>query len=263
MRCQYVRVDFKMGGERMPKYLTKLICGFYYQVLNIDEQILYKEIGVAVSKGISCLTVKCTDKNMFRKVCIAIRYDNPEFYYRDMKRSTINNCHIALIYRFDNLKTVLDVKKKLREQRMFIKQFCYGMGERSDEEILAYMYVYFSSKIKGIDEKLLEQEQEKWIYDIEGCLLKKSAGCLGIAQSVNYVCKHMNVFSIIIAGKAEINGSILNHVWNLVKVNGKYRHIDILKDILEENTGISRHFLLQDTEMSGYIWRKDIYPKAE
>lgn len=73
----------------------------------------------------------------------------------------------------------------------------------------------------------------------------------------------MNVFSIIIAGKAEINGSILNHVWNLVKVNGKYRHIDILKDILEENTGISRHFLLQDTEMSGYIWRKDIYPKAE
>ena len=33
--------------------------------------------------------------------------------------------------------------------------------------------------------------------------------------------------------------------------------------ILEQNTGISRHFLLQDADMSGYIWRKDIYPKAK
>lgn len=247
----------------MPKYLAKLICGFYYQVLNIDEQLLYKEIGIAISKGISCLTVRYADKNMFRKVCIAIRYDNPEFYYWDMKRSMINNLHIVLIYRFDNLKTVLDLKKRLREQRIFIKQVCYGTGERSDEEILAYIYMYFFSNVNGIDERLSKQEREKWIYDIEGGLFKKSAGCLGIAQSVNYICKYLNIFSIIIAGKAEINGNMLNHVWNLVKVNGKYRHIDIIKDILEQNTGISRHFLLQDADMSGYIWRKDIYPKAK
>ena len=34
---------------RMKEYLTKLTCGFYFQLLDIDEQLLYKMIGAAVT----------------------------------------------------------------------------------------------------------------------------------------------------------------------------------------------------------------------
>ena len=247
----------------MPKYLTKLICGFYYQILNIDEQTLYKEIGIAISKGISCLTVRYANKNMFRKVCIALRYDNPEFYYWDMKRSTIDDCHIVLRYRLNDWKIILDIKRKLRDKRAYIGQLCYDSGKRSRQEMLAYMYIYFLEEVKYIDEKISGQECKKWIHDIEGCLLKKSAGCLGIAQSVNYICHELDIFSILIAGKVELGESKVNHVWNLVEVNGEIRHLDITKDIIEKDTNTSRHFLLKDVDMSEYLWRTDIYPLAE
>lgn len=99
----------------MQKYLTKLTCGFYFQLLDIDEQLLYKMIGAAVTMKTEALYIRYANKNIFRKVCTALKYDNPEFFYWDAETSSITGNTIILKYRFDDVQEILYIKQRLRE----------------------------------------------------------------------------------------------------------------------------------------------------
>ena len=243
----------------MQKYLTKLSCGFYFQLLDIDEQLLYKMIGAAVTTGKKTLYIRYANKNIFRKVCTALRYDNPEFFYWDAETSSISDNVIMLKYRFDDVQEILNIKQRLREIRGSIEKTCLFDCDDSTEEKLEAMYQYLVNNVNYAYEELQKPECTKWIYDIEGCLLKKRAVCLGLALTVEYLCRQMRITSVLITGRAEINGYKVNHAWNLVKIGDEFRHLDITSEICEQK-GVYRYFLLRDRDMAESNWRKDIYP---
>lgn len=245
----------------MKKYLTKLTCGFYFQLLDIDEQLLYKMIGAAVTTRTETLYIGYANKDIFRKVCTALRYDNPEFFYWDSETSSITGNTIILKYRFDDVQKILCIKQKLRELRTSMEKTCLFEHEYSTEKCLEIMYRFLVNNVKYGYEELQKPECTKWIYDIEGCLVKKCAVCLGIAQAVQYICRQLSITSILVTGKAELNGCKVNHAWNLVKIGDRFRHIDATCEICEKKE-VYQYFLMRDTDISERNWRKDIYPSA-
>lgn len=245
----------------MREYLVKLECGFYFHLLDIDEQLLYKRIGAAVTTKIETLSAGYSDKNVFRKVCTALRYDNPEFFYWDAETSSITGDSIILKYRFDDLQEILSVKQRLREIRRSIEETCLSESEYSTEKCLGMMYRFLVDNVKYAYEELQKPERTKWIYDLEGCLVKKRAVCLGIAQAVQYICRRLGIESILVTGMAELNGCKVNHAWNLVKIEEGFRHIDATCGICEKKDGY-QYFLMRDEDISERNWRKDIYPSA-
>lgn len=245
----------------MKRYLTKLTCGFYFQLLDIDEQLLYKMIGAAVTAKTETLYMRYANKNIFRKVCTALRYDNPEFFYWDAETSSIIGGTIILKYRFDDVQEILNIKQRLREIRRSIGEICLFEYEYSMEKCLEMMYQFLVNNVKYAYEELQKPECTKWIYDIEGCLVKKRAVCLGIAQAVQYICMQLSITSILVTGEAELNGCKVNHAWNLVKIGDRFCHIDATCEICEKKE-VYRYFLIRDKDISERNWRKDIYPSA-
>lgn len=245
----------------MQGYLTKLTCGFYFQLLDIDEQLLYKMIGAAVTTKTETLYIRYADKNIFRKVCTALRYDNPEFFFWDSETSSITGNTITLKYRFDSVQEILNIKQRLREIRRSIEETCLFNQEYSTETCMENMYRFLVNNVKYAYEELQKPECTKWIYDIEGCLVKKRAVCLGIAQTVQYICRQLSITSILVTGEGELNGCKVNHAWNLVKIGGRFRHLDATCEICEKKE-VYRYFLIRDNDISERNWRKDIYPSA-
>lgn len=245
----------------MQRYLTKLTCGFYFQLLDIDEQLLYKMIGAAVITKTETLYIRYADKNIFHKVCTALRYDNPEFFFWDSETSSITGNTITLKYRFDSVQEILNIKQRLREIRRSIEEICLFNQEYSTETCMENMYRFLVNNVKYAYEELQKPECTKWIYDIEGCLVKKRAVCLGIAQTVQYICRQLSITSILVTGEAELNGCKVNHAWNLVKIGGRFRHLDATCEICEKKE-VYRYFLIRDNDISERNWRKDIYPSA-
>lgn len=245
----------------MQKYLTKLTCGFYFQLLDIDEQLLYKMIGAAVTTKTETLYIRYADKNIFRKVCTALRYDNPEFFYWDAETSSITDNVIILKYRYDNVQEILSVKQRIREVQGNIEKSCFYGNETSPERLLGNLYRYLTQNVEYAYDELQKPKCTKWIYDIEGCLLKRRSVCLGIALAVEYMCRRMHITSILITGKAEVNGCGMNHAWNLVKIGDGFRHMDVTCEICEKKEQY-HYFLLKDSDMQERIWRRDIYPSA-
>ena len=129
------------------------------------------------------------------------------------------------------------------------------------ETCMENMYRFLVNNVKYAYEELQKPECTKWIYDIEGCLVKKRAVCLGIAQTVQYICRQLSITSILVTGEAELNGCKVNHAWNLVKIGGRFRHLDATCEICEKKE-VYRYFLIRDNDISERNWRKDIYPSA-
>ncbi len=246
----------------MREYLVKLECGFYFHLLDIDEQLLYKRIGAAVTTRKETLCIRYANKSIFRKVCTALRYDNPEFFYWDAETSSITDNVIILKYRFGDSQEILNIKQRLREIRRSIEETCLFEQEYSTEKCLEMMYRFLVNNVKYAYEELQKPECTKWIYDIEGCLGKKRAVCLGIAQAVQYICRQLSITSVLITGKAELNGCKMDHAWNLVKIGDRFRHIDATCEICEKKERY-QYFLMRDKDIAGRNWRKDIYPSAQ
>ena len=194
-------------------------------------------------------------------MCTALRYDNPEFFYWDAETSSITGNTIILKYRFDDVQEISDIKQRLRKIRRSIEKTCLSEPEYSTEECLEMMYRFLADNVKYAYEELQKPECTKWIYDLEGGLVKKRAVCLGIAQAVQYICRRLGIMSILVTGKAELNGCKMDHAWNLVKIGDRFRHIDATCEICEKNERY-QYFLMRDKDIAGRNWRKDIYPSA-
>ena len=235
--------------------------GYYYGLLNVDQQIVYKTICYAVARCADEVEIHQIPMNELRKICMAITYDNPELFYWLPSLSEWKESRLTLKYRMekDEVKSkILQIQK----ERIEILEACMQEGKASAEEFLAAIYKHFSEQIQYATEELKAQENYKWIYDIEGTFLNKRAVCLGIAQAFNYVCQYLGIPSILVTGEAKLGGVSMNHAWNLVQVNGKYRHIDVTSQIYEPNSNSYQYFLLQDWELSDRKWPEDTYPAA-
>lgn len=247
----------------MHEYLVKLSCGFYYGLLNIDEQLLYRQIGIGISRGEKHLDLKYMDSQDHRKVFTAIRYDNPEFFYWSPELSSIEGKIATLEYRIQERRDIISVLAEVRKKRSYIAELCYEKAAGSEEKLLLCIYEFLMEHVSYAYDELQKPACTKWIYDIEGSLVRGRAVCLGIAQAVNYICTYLHVPCVLVTGKAELDGHMVSHGWNLVEIDGCYRHLDVTCDLCEKSGGEYRYFLAKDTQMSGRIWKKEFYPATE
>lgn len=241
----------------MANVLPRLVKGFYYSLLDIDEQMLYKEIGLAVANLKDSVKVKKVHMKMLRKILMAITYDNPEFFYWNSSLSELRGDSLCLQYSVSKEET-LETLATIREERKKVADMC-----NDAEDKLSTIYKYIKENVVYAHEEIKADDQPKWIYSLEGVFLQKKAACLGIAQAVNYLCYTLKIPHMIVTGEGKLGGEMMKHAWNLVEVNGKYRHLDVTAEIYENSNNEYQYFLLKDWEMIDRTWPENTYPKAE
>ncbi|MCI8387550.1 MAG: hypothetical protein HFE63_03680 [Clostridiales bacterium] len=96
-------------------------------------------------------------------------------------------------------------------------------------------------------------------YTAYGALCNKTAICQGYAASFNLLCERVGIRSVAIGGYPP--NSNIDHVWNMVLINGQIFYIDTTHDdpVPDRKGMVSyRYFCLTESEMTslGYVWDK-------
>lgn len=68
------------------------------------------------------------------------------------------------------------------------------------------------------------------IYSIYGALVNRRAVCEGYARAFKLLCQSAGLECILVSGDSKD----VNHLWNMVKLEGKWYHVDVTWDDLKE-----------------------------
>ena len=272
-------------GMKYMELIAKYRTGFYYDKLDIDEKYLYRIIASAIGSYRSDVDVDCSDE-MVHRVMLAIRYDNPEFFYWSMPECRRESGKLQLSYEcITNLQSDMaeqcrrvtredaaDLIKTVRDSRSeLVTRLCdenNGSG-MTQWEVLSSMYEYLVNNVEYAWNELETQEKDNWIYEIWGPLIIGKGVCGGIAQTVNYLCQAVHIPSTLVTGYAALNGERCTHSWNMIKLDGQVYYLDatceICKFAAEKNNRFSvddaKYFLRTSKEFDAmdYVWSHEFY----
>lgn len=98
-------------------------------------------------------------------------------------------------------------------------------------------------------------------------LVKNKGQCSGIAKAVKYIFDYFNIECIIVNGTASdpIAGISGPHSWNIVKIDGKYYHLDVTfmigANMSKRQPFNYLYFNYSDSQMeTNHQWDKKYYP---
>lgn len=103
-------------------------------------------------------------------------------------------------------------------------------------------------------------------YGVEGFILKKKAVCQGYAETFQLFMEALHIPCQLVVGQANNGGGYAGHAWNIVKVSGKWYHIDVTWDdpVPDRKGRISYgYFLIPDKKMDDdHRWDRSKYHKC-
>ena len=98
-----------------------------------------------------------------------------------------------------------------------------------------------------------------------GCLVLGKAVCQGYSEAFKLMCDLSALECMVVGGESQASGSWEGHAWNIVKVSGKYYHLDSTFDdpITSDRKDVLTfyYFNLSDRELSKrHRWNTSAYP---
>lgn len=124
--------------------------------------------------------------------------------------------------------------------------YLMSSGEKASAQVQLNRAV--SDLLKGLSGSMTPYDLEKAIHDrlvlscsyrngtyahtAYGALVQKSAVCDGYARAFQILCKEVGIQALLVRGKS-VNPSTQQqegHAWNIVKISGKYYHVDVTWD---------------------------------
>lgn len=192
-----------------------------------------------------------------------------EFYFTYYSDSALNLLQDAA-KKDDYLERSISVYKTLKCGHLYKAEMQYRTTKKQEE--------YIDSELERIsnnliDKRMSEEEKVKAVnnyivkiykYDdtlksdnVYTALTTKTTICQGYAMTAYKMFKILGIDCRIISG--EHDG--ISHAWNLVKINGKWYHLDITNN---DNIVRDRYLLKGDSFMktNKYVWDSKTYPEC-
>lgn len=114
----------------------------------------------------------------------------------------------------------------------------------------------------------VNQDEKSDIYRAYGALVNGDAVCNGYAEAMQLLLRCVGVESRFVVGYGKTtNGEWIEHAWNLVKLEGKWYHLDSTwDDPAPDQEGVVVHPYFNVTDdilLENHKWEAEDYPKAE
>ena len=129
-----------------------------------------------------------------------------------------------------------------------------AMKEADNVGRLMNVYKYF---VDNFEYEEVDAENKKFHYTASPFLYKRAV-CDGFSLAFSYVINRVGIECGVVSGYGTKESYNSEHMWNIVRLNGKYYHLDVTWDISTKSTG-SRfldYFLIDDAlAMRDHIWK--------
>lgn len=173
-------------------------------------------------------------------ILYAISYDWPEYYYFCWAEKIIfysDKTSVILQYHYpikDIPRRNKMIQSKIQESLQKAKEA--NLTSSFAKSIWIHNHI---SKLTTYDYDSLEEDvserRKSEAHTIAGVFCRNTAVCEGIAKAYKLLCDCLGVECILVIGMAGNEPSSVleknNHAWNIIKINGKYGHVDVTWDM--------------------------------
>lgn len=209
---------------------------YYYNLLNKEQQKAY----FMIKEGLLSLkdsfpVLKLTQKEL-SDIYFLVRLDNPEifwsvtFSYRFYVDSTM--VEMMPKYLFHKNK-ILEHKQAMESRVKKLTAQAQKLDEKGKE---LFIHDFICNNVR------YDKLKKEYSHEIIGALGNGVAVCEGMAKAVKILCDRLGIWCIIAISDANPEKNIkYRHAWNVVKIGGKYYHLDATFDNTLSKSGILRH----------------------
>lgn len=196
--------------------------GFYYNKLDDNQKKAYVKMIKAVKNHTDSVEVGSVDKDSLTEIFQAVSYDNPEICCLDNNfswSSLFGKITLNLNFLYDKSECSSRTEELKKAKSKIIK----GVNEDMDDfqkELYVHDYIIMNCQYK-------DQASGSNQYTAYGALVNGEAVCEGYARAVKYILDDLNIENRLIIGDARgSDDSIESHMWNIVRIDGEYYHLD-------------------------------------
>lgn len=219
---------------------------YYYQKMSKVQQAVYRGMFDGFVSIASEFSVPRMEGKDLADVFFLLRLDYPEIFYAG-----------SFSYRFTDLsQTVVIVpeymfeKKKIRQHQQALEGRISRLARQAEgmtpEEKEMYIHNFICENVT------YDKLKKQYSHEIIGPLQQGVGVCEGIAKTVKVLCDRLHMECIIaISRECPQKGIKYRHAWNLVKIQGKWYHLDATFDNSLGRYGAKRfdYFNLDDKKI--------------
>lgn len=198
---------------------------YYYKQLNRSQQIAYHNILEGTLAILPSFQIPKLSMEELSIVFTLLRLDHPEvFWLSDFKCRFYQQADS-----FEFIPGYLFKKKQIKFHRdamnSRIERLCREASGKTDVEKLQYVHDFICSSIT------YDKLKRQYAHEIIGPLGQGVGVCEGIAKAVKVLCDRLSVWCIVaMSDNNPEKGIKYRHTWNIIRLNGKYYHLDATFD---------------------------------
>ena len=209
---------------------------YYYQKMNKIQQAAYHAIKIGLTSLSPAFAVPKLDGKELADIFFQLRLDCPEIFYAVSYRykyyPDASNIEFVPEYLFDKGK-ILEHQKAMKARVAKLVRPLEAMSEWEKE---LYIHDFICENVR------YDKLKKPYSHEIIGPLGQGVGVCEGIAKTVKILCDALGIWCIIAISDSNPEKKIkYRHAWNIVKIGGKYYHLDATFDNSLGSEGIIRH----------------------
>lgn len=198
---------------------------YYYNQLTKLEQKAYYAIKEGLKEVATSFSVPLLDGRRLSDIYFMVRMDCPEIFYSVKFRYKYykDSDHAELIpeYLFPKAK-VIEHKKALDAR---IKKLVKQAEKMNEKEKELFIHDFICHNVQ------YDKLKKAYSHEIIGPLQLGIGVCEGIAKTVKILCDALGIWCIIaLCDNNPEKGIKYRHMWNVVRIDGKYYHLDATFD---------------------------------
>lgn len=198
---------------------------YYYNELSKIEQKAYYAIKEGLKALAPSFTVPLLDGKTLSEIYFMVRMDCPEifwsvkFSYRYYKDSD----HAEMIPEYLFKKNQIVEHQKAIDAR--VKKIARQAEKMNEKEKELFIHDFICQNVR------YDKLKKAYSHEIIGPLGQGVGVCEGIAKSVKILCDALGIWCIIALCDNNPEKRIkYRHMWNVVRIQGKYYHLDVTFD---------------------------------
>lgn len=198
---------------------------YYYNRMNKTQQLAYHGILQGLLAITDSIQIPRLEAEELYDVFFQLRLDHPEVFwatgYKYKYYQDSPNLTFLPEYLFEKGK----IKEHQKAMKARVEKLARPAKSLSEWEREKYVHDFICDNV------CYDKLKKPYSHEIIGPLGQGVGVCEGIAKSVKILCDALGIWCIIVlCGNNPEKGIKYRHTWNIVKIGGKYYHLDATFD---------------------------------
>lgn len=198
---------------------------YYYNQLNKNQQKAYYAMKVGLQSLATSFVVPRLEHQELADIYFLLRLDCPEIFYTVTFRyryyEDSENIEMIPEYLFQKSK-IIDHKNAMDAR---VKRLARQAEKLNEKEKELFIHDFICQSV------YYDKLKKPYSHEIIGPLGHGVGVCEGIAKSVKILCDALGIWCIVAVSEANPEKKIkYRHAWNIVRIGGKYYHLDTTFD---------------------------------